>query len=106
MLAQQMVTKCWLQLNNMIKVKIKVNSRRFTIPVPYAFLHLFIRIITSKRILMLANRIIEEKAKQKFQIPYIKKADLEPLLKELAMQKGLLLVETSLKDGTEVSVRL
>ena len=90
----------------MIKVKIKVNSRRFTIPVPYAFLHLFIRIITSKRILMLANRIIEEKAKKKFQIPYIKKADLEPLLKELTMQKGLLLVETSLKDGTEVSVRL
>ena len=53
-----------------------------------------------------ALRIIEEKAKKKFQIPYIKKADLEPLLKELTMQKGLLLVETSLKDGTEVSVRL
>ncbi|TRZ40741.1 hypothetical protein CEQ21_06410 [Niallia circulans] len=90
----------------MIKVKIKVNSRRFTIPVPYALLHLFVRIITSKRILMLANRIIEEKAKKKFQIPYINKDDLKPFLKELSKQKGLLLVETSLKDGTEVSVRL
>lgn len=106
MLPQQMVTKYWLQLSNMIKVKVKVNGKRYVIPVPYAFLHLLIRIFTSKRILLLINRAIEKNAKNKFQIPDISRHDLKPLLKELSKQSGLLLVETSLKDGTEVSIKL
>ena len=89
-----------------MKIKIKVNAKRFIIPVPYAFLHLSIRILTSKQILVLVNRAIEKNAKKKFQIPSINKDDLKPLLRELSKQRGLLLVETSLKDGTEVSVRL
>ncbi|MEH7097720.1 hypothetical protein [Neobacillus vireti] len=90
----------------MMKIKIKVKARRFIIPVPYAFLALFIGILTSKRILVLVNRAIEKKAKKNFQIPYINRQDLKPLLREVSMQKGLLLVETSLKDGTEITIRL
>jgi len=106
MLPQQRVTKYWLLLSNMMKIKIKVNARRFIIPVPYAFLHLFIGILTSKRILVLVNRAIEKKVQKNFQIPYISRYDLKPLLRELSEHRGLLLVETSLKDGTEVSIRL
>jgi hypothetical protein len=90
----------------MIKIKIKTKGRHFHIPVPYTILNLCVVILTSKRLLALANRTIEEKGKKKFQIPNINKNDLKPLLKELSEQKGLLLVETSLKDGTEVSIRL
>jgi len=89
-----------------MKIKIKVRDRRFIIPVPYAFLHLSIGILTSKRILVLVNRAIEKNAKNKFQVPTINKDDLKPLLRELSEHRGLLLLETSLKDGTEVSIRL
>ncbi|WP_309858239.1 hypothetical protein [Bacillus sp. SLBN-46] len=90
----------------MMKIKIKVKAKRFIIPVPYAFLHLFIGVLTSKRILVLVNRAIEKKAKKKFQIPDINRNDLKPLLRELSKQRGLLLVDTCLKDGTEISIRL
>lgn len=90
----------------MMKVKIKAKGRRFIFPVPYALLYLFTSILTSKRILALANRAIEKEGKKKFQIPNIDTNDLRPLLKELSEQKGLLLVETVLKDGTEISIRL
>jgi hypothetical protein len=90
----------------MMKIKIKVNAKRFIIPVPYGFLHLFIGILTSKRILVLVNRAIEKKAKKKFQILNINRHDLKPLLWELSKQRGVLLVEASLKDGTEISIRL
>jgi hypothetical protein len=90
----------------MMRLKIKVNDRRFVIPVPYALLHLFINIVTSKKILVHVNRAIEEKGKKNFQIPDITRHDLKPLLKELSKQRGLMLVETKLKDGTEVSVKL
>lgn len=106
MLPQQKVTKYWLLLSKMIKITIKVNAKRFIIPVPYALLDLFIGILTSKRILVLVNRAIEKNSKNKFQVPYINKSDLKPLLRELSKQRGLMLVETSLKDGTEVSIRL
>jgi hypothetical protein len=90
----------------MMKLKIKTKGRRMNIPVPYVLLHLFVGILTSKRVLALANRAIEKDGKKKFQIPNIEKKDLKPLLRELSKQKGLLLVETTLKDGTEVSIRL
>ena len=106
MLLQQKVIKYWLLLNNMMRIKIKVKAKRYIIPVPYAFLHLSIGFLTSKRVLVLVNRAIEKKAKNKFQIPYINKNDLKPLVRELSKQRGLLLVETSLKDGREVSIRL
>jgi hypothetical protein len=90
----------------MMKVKVKIKGKGMSIPVPYVLLHLFIGILTSKRILALANRAIEKEGKKKFQIPNIDKSDLKPLLKELSKQKGLLLLETTLKDGTEVSIKL
>jgi hypothetical protein len=90
----------------MMKITIKVNAKRFIIPVPYALLHLSIGVLTSKRIMVRVNRAIEKKAKKNFQIPTINRNDLKPLLRELSKQKGLLLVETSLKDGTEVSIKL
>ncbi|AGK52277.1 hypothetical protein [Bacillus sp. 1NLA3E] len=90
----------------MMKVKIKAKGRRYFIPVPYALLHLFIGVVTSKRILAIANRSIEKGGNKKFQIPNISRDDLKPLLRELSDQKGLMLVETILKDGTEVSIKL
>jgi hypothetical protein len=90
----------------MMKVRIKAKGRRIIIPVPYALLHLFIGVLTSKRILALANQSIEKKGKKNFQIPELNRNDLKSLLRELSNHKGLLLVETILKDGTEVTIRL
>ncbi|MCM3690870.1 hypothetical protein [Neobacillus niacini] len=90
----------------MIKIKIKVKDRRIIIPIPYAFLHLSTRVLTSKTILVHINRAIEKNGQNHFQFPYISWNDLKPLLKELSEQRGLLLLETNLKDGTEVSIRL
>lgn len=55
---------------------------------------------------MLVNRAIEKKVKKNFQIPYINWDDLKLLLKELSKEKGLLLLETSFKDGTEFTIKL
>lgn len=55
---------------------------------------------------MRINRAIQKEGKKNFQIPDMNRKDLQPLLRELSKQKGLLLVETILKDGTEVSIRL
>lgn len=90
----------------MIKVKVQAKGIRLMVPIPYALLHLIISIMTSKKIVSLANRAIEKEGKKKFQIPDICSNDLKPLLRELSKQKGLLLVETTLKDGTEVSIKL
>ena len=93
----------------MIKVKIKVKSKgiRFIIPVPYTVLHLAVGIVTSKTIRSIINRSISKAdGKEHFQIPDISRHDLKPLIKQLKELKGLMLVNTLLKDGTEVSVKL
>jgi hypothetical protein len=46
---------------------------------------------------VLVNRAIEKKQRKKFKIPYINRYNLKPLLRELSKQRGLLLVEASLK---------
>lgn len=89
-----------------MKIKMKIKNKRFIIPVPYVFFHLSIAILTSKRVLGFVNRTIEKKGPKNFQISYISRDDLKPILKELSKERGLLLVETSLKDGTEVSIKL
>ncbi|MBS2968125.1 hypothetical protein J9317_05065 [Metabacillus sp. KIGAM252] len=89
----------------MLIVKVKVKDKRFSIPVPYAVLHLVSMIITSKRVTRLINRAIEKDG-NKFSFPEMERKDLKPLLKGLSMHKGLVLVETKLKDGTEVKVKL
>ncbi|WP_066384238.1 hypothetical protein [Neobacillus mesonae] len=89
----------------MLKVRVKVKDRKFSIPVPYAVLNLASLIITSKRVNRFINNAIE-KDDSKFIFPEIDRKDLKPLLQGLSNYKGLVLVETRLKDGTEVEVKL
>ncbi|MEC2078561.1 hypothetical protein [Metabacillus fastidiosus] len=89
----------------MLKVKVKVKDKRFSIPVPYAVLNLVSLIITSKRISRLINKAIEKDG-SKFIFPEIERKDLKSLLQEFSKYSGVILVETKLKDGTEVEVKL
>ncbi|WP_342431565.1 hypothetical protein [Neobacillus sp. FSL H8-0543] len=89
----------------MLKVKVKVKDIRFSLPVPYAVLNLVSLVITSKRINRLINKAIEKDG-GKFNFPEIERKDLKPLLQGLSMHSGVTLVETKLKDGTEVEVKL
>jgi len=90
----------------MLKVKVKVKDKRFSIPVPYGVLHLVSLIITSKRINRLINKAIEKDGSSKFLFPEIERKDLKPLLQGVSKHSGVILVETKLKDGTEVVVKL
>ncbi|MCA1054097.1 hypothetical protein LCM10_03790 [Rossellomorea aquimaris] len=89
----------------MLKVKVKANDRRFYIPVPYALLYLGSLLISSKRINRLINKGIEKNG-SKFVFPEIKRKDVKPLLDEFSKYRGLVLVETTTKDGTEVKIKL
>lgn len=89
----------------MLKVKVKVKDKRFSIPVPYAVLNLVSLIITSKRINHLINKAIEKDG-SKFIFPEIERKDLKSLLQGFSKHSGVILVETKLKDGTEVEVKL
>ncbi|NYE04379.1 hypothetical protein F4694_001123 [Bacillus niacini] len=89
----------------MLKVKVKAKDIRFSIPVPYGVLNLVSLIITSKRITRLINKAIEKDG-SKFIFPEIERKDLKPLLQGLSKYSGVILVDTKLKDGTEVEVRL
>jgi hypothetical protein len=89
----------------MLKVKVKVKDKRFTIPVPYAVLGLVCLIVTSKRLNRLINNAIKKDG-SKFSFPEMDRKDLKPLLQGLSMHRGVTLVETRLKDGTEVEVKL
>ncbi|WEG10979.1 hypothetical protein PU629_12410 [Pullulanibacillus sp. KACC 23026] len=90
----------------MMKIGIKAKGRAFSIPVPYALVNLSIGILTSRGLRAIANRAIEKHGKTTFQIPNINKKDFTPILSELSKQKGLVLVETSMKNGTKVSIKL
>ncbi|WP_245640483.1 hypothetical protein [Neobacillus massiliamazoniensis] len=92
--------------DEMIKVKIKTKNKRITIPVPYVFVNIFSAVLSSKRMVRFANRAIEKEGKVSFRVPQIERKDLKPLLRALSKNKGLLLVETKLKDGTELIVKL
>ncbi|GAA0344945.1 hypothetical protein GCM10008967_39230 [Bacillus carboniphilus] len=89
----------------MLKVKVKVKDKRFLIPVPYAVLSLASLIITSKRMIRLINKAIEKDG-GKFIFPEIERKDLKPLLQGFSKNRGVILVETKMKDGTEVVVKL
>lgn len=89
----------------MLRVKLKVEGKRFSIPIPYAVVNLASMIITSKQINRLINKAIK-KSDSKFIFPEIEKKDLKPLLQELSKNSGLILVDMKLKDGTEVVVKL
>ncbi|UPM52482.1 hypothetical protein [Gottfriedia acidiceleris] len=83
----------------------KIEGKRFSIPVPYAFLNLASLIITSKFLNRLINKAIKKNGSQ-FNFPEIDRKDLKPLLQGLPKNSGLILVDTKLKDGTEVIVKL
>lgn len=89
----------------MLKIKVKLKDKRFSIPVPYVVLNLFSFIITSKRIIRLINKAVE-KTDNKLIFPKIERKDLKTLLQEFSKHRGVSLVETKLKDGTEVEVTL
>ena len=90
----------------MLKVRVKAKDIRFSIPVPYSALNLVSLIITSKRINRLINKAIEKDGSSKFLFPEIERKDLKILLQGLSKHSGVILVETKLKDGTEVVVKL
>lgn len=89
----------------MLKVKLKVEGKRFSIPVPYAVLNLASLIVTSKKLNRLINKAIEKNG-SKFIMPEIERKDLRPFLQEISKHKGVILVDTKLKDGTEVVVKI
>ncbi|MGG0177702.1 hypothetical protein [Gottfriedia acidiceleris] len=89
----------------MLKVKVKIEGKRFSIPVPYAVLNLASLIITSKLLNRLINKAIKKNGSN-FIFPEIERKDLKPLIHGLSKNSGLILVDTKLKDGTEVVVKL
>ncbi|MFP7296819.1 hypothetical protein [Neobacillus niacini] len=89
----------------MLKVKVKLKDKRFSVPVPYGVLNLVSLIITSKKINRIINQAMEKNG-GKFTFPELERKDLKPLLQGLAEHRGLILFETKLKDGTEVELKL
>ncbi|KAB8133591.1 hypothetical protein F9U64_11810 [Gracilibacillus oryzae] len=96
----------------MLRIKIKTKDARFTIPIPYAALHLGISILTSKRFQQYMNKKIKKQEEDNqdkkitFTFPPIDKKLLKPVIKELKKHKGLVLVDVTASDGTEVLVKL
>ncbi|WP_088068655.1 hypothetical protein [Gottfriedia luciferensis] len=96
----------------MLQVKVKIKERRFTIPIPYAILHLAISILSSRFLHQQMNKWLEEQNEHKVDkkisltIPQIDKKLLKPVIKELQKSKGLVLVNVKAQDGTEVLVKL
>lgn len=82
-----------------------MKNRKLTVPIPYPFLNLITVVITSKKLNHFINKAIQRDG-EKFVFPQIEKQDLKPLIKGLSRHKGLVLVDTKLKDGTEVTVKL
>lgn len=89
----------------MLRIKVKVKDKRLFIPVPYAILNLASLLVTSKRINRFINKSIEKDG-SKFVFPEIERKDLKPLLQAMSKYSGMTLVETKLKDGTEVKIKL
>ncbi|KZZ85596.1 hypothetical protein [Bacillus sp. SJS] len=93
----------------MLQLKVKTKDVRFTIPLPYAILHIGIAILSSKFFRRNVNRWTKDYLAEKnwsYMIPPIDKKLLTPFVSELKNNKGLLLVDVKAKDGTEVRVRL
>lgn len=83
----------------------KAKDKKFSIPVPYSLLNVAGLIVTSRRMNRFINKAIEKDG-SKFVLPEIDRKDLKPLLKAISDYKGVTLVDTKLKDGTEVVVKL
>ncbi|MET3193367.1 hypothetical protein [Bacillus sp. OAE603] len=96
----------------MLKLKVKTKEVRFTIPVPYAILHLGISILSSKILHNQMNKWLNHQdgytddKKFTLTIPQIDKKLLKLVVKELRKHKGLVLVDVKANDGTEVLVKV
>ncbi|MDN4494457.1 hypothetical protein [Ureibacillus aquaedulcis] len=89
----------------MLKVIIQAKDKRLLIPIPYLFLNFATFIITSKWVNRSINKAITKDG-SKFFLPEIERSNLKPLLKEISRHSGLILIDTKLKDGTGVKVKL
>ena len=93
----------------MLHVKVKTESVRLSIPVPYVILNIGISIISSQLLNRLINKWVQESMKEKeqtFTMPPLNKKELKSIVRELKMHKGLRLVDVKAKDGTEVVIKL
>ncbi|WP_381426388.1 hypothetical protein [Sporosarcina thermotolerans] len=93
----------------MLKVKVKTEKFKLSIPLPYIFLSLGISIISSNRLRKLINEQIAKNADDKskaYTIPELDKHELKSIVSEMRNHKGTGLVNVKAKDGTEVIVRL
>ncbi|WP_318614894.1 hypothetical protein [Sporosarcina sp. YIM B06819] len=93
----------------MLKVKVRTESVRLTIPVPYVILNIGISIISWQLTTRLINKWVQESMKEKeqtFTMPPLNKKELKSIVNELKKHKGLLLVDVKDKDGTEVVIKL
>jgi hypothetical protein len=87
----------------MIKVVIRAEKKRYTIPLPYSTLHLVSSVICSK---WLWKSINKESKNITFPTPLVDKQTLKPVLSELKKYKGLTIVDVEDKDGNGVMIRL
>ena len=96
----------------MMTVNIKTNhSRRFTIPVPYSFLYVFSSLLSSKFLWRQVDRWIQHRlGHTAFSIAPLDatmiKSFLSVVITELKQQRGLVIVDVTLQDGTQVMIRL
>jgi len=95
----------------MMKVRVRSKGAKFSIPIPYAFFHIAISILSLKRFQRNVNKWIQDHYERKkqdvpFTFPQIDKQTLKPFAKELKKHKGLVLVDVKAKDGSEVKIRL
>ena len=96
----------------MMTVKIKTNhSRRFTIPVPYGFLYVFSSLLSSKILWRQVDMWIRHRlGRTDFSIAPLDatviKRFLSVVITELKQQRGLVIVDVTLQDGTQVMIRL
>lgn len=90
-------------------VKVKSKNVSFTVPIPYMILNLGISILSSKMLHQHVNKWSREyinKNKIPFVIPPLDKTALKQVVDELRNHKGLVLIDITAKDGTEVRVKL
>lgn len=96
----------------MLQIKVKTKEGRFTLPIPYAILHLGISILSSRILHHQMNKWLKKQNEYKkdkkisLTVPPIDKKVLKLIIKELQNHKGLVLVDVKAKDGTEVLVKL
>ena len=87
----------------MIKVIIRAEKKRYTIPLPYSVLHIVSSVGGSKWLWRLINKGTKNIT---FPTPLVDKQTLEPVFAELKKHKGLTIVDIEDKDGNGVMIRL